>query len=133
MQIGHPLLLFPLPLVLIYRAGQRLAKRKARKEKQVKSGFAAPMNAMPPTAGTQFFEVCLSAQPVGDFWIWSAVCDGQPPVLGELTDKAVNSSLTFFLFHRARRIFFLMSQKENGGCILCGPQSLREQKNSRTY
>ncbi len=35
-------------------------------------------------------------------------------VLGELTDKAVNSSLTFFLFHRARRIFFLMSQKENG-------------------
>ena len=36
------------------------------------------------------------------------------PVLGELTDKAVNSSLTFFLFHRARRIFFLMSQKENG-------------------
>ena len=24
---------------------------------------------------------------------------------------------TFFLFHRARRIFFLMSQKENGGCI----------------
>ena len=50
-------------------------------------------------------------------------------VLGELTDKAVNSSLTFFLFHRARRIFFLMSQKENGGCILCGPQSLREQRN----
>ena len=39
------------------------------------------------------------------------------PVLGELTDKAVNSSLTFFLFHRARRIFFLMSQKENGGCV----------------
>ena len=35
-------------------------------------------------------------------------------VLGELTDKAVNSSLIFFLFHRARRIFFLMSQKENG-------------------
>ncbi|WP_419500626.1 hypothetical protein [Dysosmobacter sp.] len=34
--------------------------------------------------------------------------------MGELTDKAVNSSLTFFLFHRARRIFFLMSQKENG-------------------
>ena len=23
----------------------------------------------------------------------------------------------FFLFHRARRIFFLMPQKENGGCI----------------
>jgi len=39
MQIGHPLLLFPLPLVLIYRAGQRLAKRKARKKKLVKSGL----------------------------------------------------------------------------------------------
>ena len=24
---------------------------------------------------------------------------------------------TLFLFHRARRIFFLMSQKENGGCV----------------
>ena len=29
---------------------------------------------------------------------------------------------TFFLFHRARRIFFLMSQKENGGRI-CQPSS----------
>ena len=27
---------------------------------------------------------------------------------------------TFFLFHRARRIFFLRSQKENGGCIPAG-------------
>jgi len=37
--------------------------------------------------------------------------------MGELAASTVNSSLTFFLFHRARRIFFLMSQKENGGCI----------------
>jgi len=37
--------------------------------------------------------------------------------MGELTALPVNSSLTFFLFHRARRIFFLMFQKENGGCI----------------
>ena len=83
-QIGHPLLLFPLPLVLIYRAEQRLAKRKAWKEKLVKSGFAAPMNAMPPTAGTQFFEVCLSAQPVEDHRTFSAVRGGGPLVLGEL-------------------------------------------------
>ena len=27
---------------------------------------------------------------------------------------------TLFLFHRARRIFFLVFQKENGGCILHG-------------
>ena len=49
---------------------------------------------------------------------------------------------TLFLFHRARRIFFLAFQKENGGCIPagkacipaavrripCGAQSLRKQK-----
>ena len=87
MQIGHPLLLFPLPLVLIYRAGQRLAKRKAWKEKLVKSGFAAPMNAMPPTAGTQFFEVCLSAQPVEGHRTFSAVRNGGPLVLGDLTRR----------------------------------------------
>ena len=115
MQIGHPLLLFPLPLVLIYRAGQRLAKRKARKEKQVKSGFAAPMNAMPPTAGTQFFEVCLSAQPVGDFWIWSAVCDGQPPVLGELTALPGNSSLSAFSFVPCPARFLLQDKKKMWG------------------
>ena len=39
------------------------------------------------------------------------------PGVGELTASPVNSSLTFFLFYRARRIFFLMFQKENGGCI----------------
>jgi len=37
------------------------------------------MNATPPNAGTQFFEVCLSAQPVGVFQVWSEVRDGQPP------------------------------------------------------
>ena len=72
---------------------------------------------MLPNAATQFFEEYLSAQPAGDFQILSEARDGQPLVLDELTGKAVNSSLTFFLFHRARRIFFLMSQKENGGCI----------------
>jgi len=55
------------------------------------------------------------AQPVGDFLILSAVRNGQPLVLGDLTALPVKSSLTFFLFHRARRIFFLMFQKENGG------------------
>ena len=74
------------------------------------------------------------------------------PVLGELTVSSVNSSLTFFLFHRARRIFFLMSQKENGGCIPtvkpcilvpqsgtmlhpCGgsPRPLLEQRKSRRH
>jgi len=114
MQIGHPLLLFSLPLVLIYRAGQRLAKRKARKEKQVKSGFAAPMNATPPNAGTQFFEVCLSAQPVEDFWIWSAVCDGQPPVLGELAAPSVNSSLSVFSFDHEWPFSFRQDEKKMG-------------------
>ena len=115
MQIGHPLLLFPLPLVLIYRAGQRLAKRKARKEKQVKSGFAAPMNAMPPTAGTQFFEVCLSAQPVGDFWIWSAVCDGQPPVLDDLTPSCQITPQRFFFCTVSGTFSFWQNKKKMWG------------------
>ena len=73
-----------------------------------------PTNAMPANAGTHS----------GHLGTFSAagrrllIFVGSPyrPLLrmGELTDKAVNSSLTFFLFHRARRIFFLMSQKENG-------------------
>ena len=115
MQIGHPLLLFPLPLVLIYRAEQRLAKRKARKEKQVKSGFAAPMNAMPPTAGTQFFEVCLSAQPVGDFWIWSAVCDGQPPVLDDLTPSCQITPQRFFFCTVSGTFSFWQDKKKMWG------------------
>ena len=79
--------------------------------------LCTPMNAVPPNAGTQLFEEYLSAQPVGDFWILPAVRTGQPYVLGELTALPVNSSRTLFLFHRARRIFFLVFQKENGGCI----------------
>ena len=115
MQIGHPLLLFPLPLVLIYRAVQRLAKRKVREEKQVKSGFAAPMNAMPPTAGTQFFEVCLSAQPVGDFWIWSAVCDGQPPVLDDLTPSCQITPQRFFFCTVSGTFSFWQDKKKMWG------------------
>ena len=115
MQIGHPLLLFSLPLVLIYRAGQRLAKRKARKEKQVKSGFAAPMNATPPNAGTQFFEVCLSAQPVEDFWIWSAVCDGQPPVLGDLTPSYQITPQRFFFCTVSGTFSFWQDKKKMWG------------------
>lgn len=115
MQIGHPLLLFPLPLVLIYRAGQRLAKRKARKEKQVKSGFAAPMNATPPNAGTQFFEVCLSAQPVEDFWIWSAVCDGQPPVLDDLTPSCQITPQRFFFCTVSGTFSFWQDKKKMWG------------------
>ena len=48
--------------------------------------------------------------PLVSFW--------DPTFCGPL-DTAVSSGTaqTFFLFHRARRIFFLMSQKENGGCI----------------
>ena len=36
---GYPLRLFPLPLTLPRRTRQRLAKRKARKEKQIKSVY----------------------------------------------------------------------------------------------
>ena len=52
-------------------------------------------------------------------WVLDFVGSAYRPFLpmGELAALPVNSSLTFFLFHRARRIFFLMFQKENGGCI----------------
>ena len=82
------------------------------------------MNAAPPNAGTQLFEEHLSAQPAGDFWILPAVRTGQPYVLGELTVLAVNSSRTLFLFHRARRIFFLVFQKKMGGAFGMGKAHL---------
>ena len=115
MQIGHPLLLFPLSLVLIYRAGQRLVKRKAWKEKLVKSGFAAPMNAMPPTAGTQFFEVCLSAQPVEGHRTFSAVCDGQPPVLDDLTPSCQITPQRFFFCTVSGTFSFWQDKKKMWG------------------
>ncbi len=37
------------------------------------------------------------------------------------TSTVLSHRETFFLFHRARRIFFLMSQKENGGCRFPAP------------
>ena len=40
---------------------------------------------------------------------------------------------TFFLFHRARRILFLMSQKENGGRILAGQAPWREPDSSAQW
>ena len=125
MQIGHPLLLFSLPLVLIYRAGQRLAKRKARKEKQVKSGFAAPMNATPPNAGTQFFEVCLSAQPVEGHRTFSTVRGGGPLVLGELTALPGNSSLSAFSFVPCPARFLFGKTKRK-----CGGHSARQSRAS---
>ena len=47
--------------------------------------------------------------------------------------------ITLFLFHRARRIFFLVSQKENGGCIWdgqspsCERPPLRKQRERGTF
>ncbi len=82
--------------------------------------LCTPMNAVPPNAGTQFFEVYLSAQPVEGLHVCMAVRTGQPYVLGELTALPGSSSQTLFLFQRARRIFFLVFQKENGGCIWDG-------------
>ena len=76
-----------------------------------------PTNAMPANAGTHSGHLgtfSAAGRRFPDF-------GGSPYRLllrmGELAASMVNSSLTFFLFHHARRIFFLMSQKENGGCI----------------
>src|SRR5699024_5269205 len=58
----------------------------------------------------------------------TAARDCQPsPAGGRRSASAqTDSAETFFLFHRARRIFFLMSQKENGGRILAGQAPWRE-------
>ena len=75
-QIGHPLLLFPLPLILICGISQRVAKRNARDQK-----YASPVlqpdvrcayrcgDAVPDRTGL--------AQPVGDFRILAAVRTGR--------------------------------------------------------
>ena len=81
--------------------------------------LCSQINAIPADARMQLFKEHLSAQLAGDFWILSAVRTGRSFVWVS-RPPAANSSLTFFLFHRTRRIFFLMSQKENGGCIPTG-------------
>ena len=75
---GHPLLLFPLPLILICGISQRVAERNAREQKYADSVLQPDVrcayrcgDAMPDGTGL--------AQPVGDFRIWSEVRDSQPP------------------------------------------------------
>ena len=63
------------------------------------------------------------AQPVGDFWIWSAVCDGQPPVLGELTALPGNSSLSAFSFVPCPAHFLFGKTKRK-----CGGHSARQSR-----
>ena len=63
------------------------------------------------------------AQPVGDFWIWSAVCDGQPPVLGELTALPGNSSLSAFSFVPCPARFLFGKTKRK-----CGGHSARQSR-----
>ncbi len=63
------------------------------------------------------------AQPVGDFWIWSAVRDGQPPVLGELTASPVKSSLSVFSFVPCPARFLFGKTKRK-----CGGHSARQSR-----
>lgn len=55
------------------------------------------------------------AQPVGDFWIWSAVCDGQPPVLGDLTPSCQITPQRFFFCTVSGTFSFWQDKKEMWG------------------
>ena len=55
------------------------------------------------------------AQPVGDFWIWSAVCDGQPPVLDDLTPSCQITPQRFFFCTVSGTFSFWQDKKEMWG------------------
>ena len=55
------------------------------------------------------------AQPVGDFWIWSAVCDGQPPVLGDLTPSCQIIPQRFFFCTVSGTFSFWQDKKKMWG------------------
>ncbi len=55
------------------------------------------------------------AQPVGDFWIWSAVCDGQPPVLGDLTPSCQITPQRFFFCTVSGTFSFWQDKKKMWG------------------
>ena len=55
------------------------------------------------------------AQPVGDFWIWSAVCDGQPPVLGDLTRRCQITPQRFFYCTVSGTFSFWQDKKKMWG------------------
>ena len=55
------------------------------------------------------------AQPVGDFWIWSAVCDGQPPVLDDLTLSCQITPQRFFFCTVSGTFSFWQDKKKMWG------------------
>ena len=60
------------------------------------------------------------AQPVGGFWMWSEVRDGQPPFWVSWPLCRATHPSALFLLYRVRHVFFLARQKENVGDILHG-------------
>ena len=55
-----------------------------------------------------------TAQPAGDFWIYSAVRTGQPHVLGELAASTANSPLSAFSFDHEWPFPFRQDEKKMG-------------------
>ena len=74
--------------------------------------FCTSSNAMIPNAGKHLFKKSLSAQSVGDFWLYSAVRTGQPHALDELTHLCQLIPQALFLLYRVRHVFFLARQKD---------------------
>ena len=71
------MLLFPLPLILICGISQRVAKRNAQEQKYADS-VLKPNVRCARRCGDAVPEGMGIAQPVGDFWVWPEVRDGQP-------------------------------------------------------
>ena len=80
------MLLFPLPLILSCGISQRVAKRNAQEQKYADS-VLKPNVRCARRCGDAVLGGMGTAQSVGEFQVQSAVRDGQPPVLGDLTRR----------------------------------------------
>ena len=80
------MLLFPLPLILMCGISQRVAKRNAQEQKYADS-VLKPNVRCARRCGDAVLGGMGTAQSVGEFQVRSAVRDGQPPVLGDLTRR----------------------------------------------
>ena len=110
---GYPLPLSPLPLTLPRRSRQRLAKRKARKEKLVECILAPRRCRHHPPRDSSHDLAEDDSVPEGK--PKSALAPiRRPPSRAEGHCTGARPK-RFFLFHRARRILFLSRTKREWG------------------
>ena len=106
------------------RAARSEAERAERGAGQMRP--CTPLTFAPAPRESAFKPVPHPAAPVGQSSQTRRHPLAPPPVQQLCTNVQSCDQKRFFLFHRARRIFFLMSQKENGGRIPHGQCPRRE-------